>query len=404
MMSAARPPKTPRMRGSNAAGMREFNERTLLQAVRLHGPIPKADLARLTQLSTQTVGLIVERLLDEDLLQKGERLRGKVGQPSVPLSLNPNGAYGLGLQVGRRSLELLIADFAGQMRWNWRADYDHPDPAVVLPKMAEGLRAAQAQWGEQWSRVVGVGLAAPLGMHQWADVMGEQAAPALAKWAEVDLVQELRRHTPLPVAFAKDTSAACVAELFEGHGREVQNFLYMFVGTFVGGGLVLGGQMVHGPQGNAGAIGSLPMARVQAADTRPAQLLAVASGWQLERALHAGGRNADLGATPDIMAAEHADVVQPWLQQAASGLAMATVSATALMDLDAVVIDGSIHPKLLDALMAQTEHAVHAYRWEGLRRPALLRGRVGAHARALGGALLPLHAQYFPSQDVFLKT
>lgn len=404
MMSNARAAKPPRMRGSNAAGMREFNERTLLQAVRLHGPIPKADLARLTQLSTQTVGLIVERLLDEDLLQKGDRVRGKVGQPSVPLSLNPDGAYGLGLQVGRRSLELLIADFAGQMRWSWRTDYDHPDPDVVLPKMAEGLRAAQTQWGDQWSRVVGVGLAAPLGMHQWADVMGEQAAPALAKWATVDLVHELRRHTPLPVAFAKDTSAACVAELFEGHGREVQNFLYVFVGTFVGGGLVLGGQMAHGPHGNAGAIGSLPMARARDDATRPPQLLSVASGWQLERALQAAGQDAQLGGQAQIMDVAHSAVVQPWLQQAASGLAMAAVSATALMDIDAVVIDGSLHPELLSALMTQTEQAVNAYRWEGLRRPALLRGQVGAHARALGGALLPLHAQYFPSQDVFLKT
>lgn len=404
MMSSTRAPKTPRMRGSNAAGMREFNERTLLQAVRLHGPIPKADLARLTQLSTQTVGLIVERLLDDELLQKGERVRGKIGQPSVPLSLNADGAYGLGLQVGRRSLELLIADFCGQMRWSWRADYDHPDPEVVLPKMREGLIAAQAAWGQDWVRVVGVGLAAPLGMHQWSDVMGAQAAPALARWADVDLVQELRRHTDLPVAFAKDTSAACVAELFEGHGREVQNFLYVFVGTFVGGGLVLGGQMVNGARGNAGAIGSLPMARVSGAEPRPAQLLSVASGWQLERALAAAGHDAQLGAQAAILAPELASVVQPWLQEAASGLAMSTVSATALMDVDAVVMDGSIHGDLLAALMQHTEAHMDSYRWEGLRRPALLRGRVGAHARALGGALLPLHAQYFPSQDVFLKT
>ena len=290
------------------------------------------------------------------------------------------------------------------MRWSWRTDYDHPDPDIVLPKMAEGLQAAQAAWAAQWERVVGVGLAAPLGMHQWSDVMGAQAAPALAKWADVDLVQELRRHTTLPVAFAKDTSAACVAELFEGHGREVANFLYIFVGTFVGGGLVLGGQMVHGARGNAGAIGSLPMARMGSNGAQAVQLLSVASGWQLERALAAAGLDAHLGAQAEIMSADHAVWVQPWLQEAASGLAMSTVSAAALMDVDAVVMDGSIHPDLLAALMQHTETHMDSYRWEGLRRPALLRGRVGAHARALGGALLPLHAQYFPSQDVFLKT
>ena len=56
------------LRGSNHVGMRQFNERIVLQAVRHHGAIPKADLARLTQLSNQTVGIIVGRLLDDGLL------------------------------------------------------------------------------------------------------------------------------------------------------------------------------------------------------------------------------------------------------------------------------------------------------------------------------------------------
>ena len=53
----------------------------------------------------------------------------------------------------------------------------------------------------------------------------------------------------LPVEFAKDTTAACVAELVQGAGREVPRFLYVFVGTFVGGGLVLDGHIVNGPRG-----------------------------------------------------------------------------------------------------------------------------------------------------------
>ena len=393
------------MRGSNASGMRQFNERTVLQAIRHHGAIPKADLARLTQLSTQTVGLIVERLMDEGLLVKRDRVRGRVGQPSVPLSLDPDGAFGLGLQVGRRSLEVLIADFCGQMRWHWSTRYDHPDPAIVLPKMAEGLAAAQTAWAEHWHKVVGVGLTAPLSMHQWADVMGDAAGPAIARWEHIDLVHELRQRTPLPVAFAKDTSAACVAELFEGHGREVQNFLYVFVGTFVGGGLVLGGQLMRGPLGNAGAIGSLPMGMAaEGAASAPPQLLAMASGWQLEQALMAQGHSGLLVAEPEIMAPAYASVTEPWLSQAASGVAMAAASAAAMLDLDAVVMDGSLDSGLLTALLERTQSAMRQYRFEGMRVPTLLPGSVGAHARALGGALLPLHAQFFPTQDIFLKT
>ena len=103
-------------RGSSQGGLRQYNERVLLQAVRLHGALPAAELARLTQLTAQAVSLISKRLLDDGLLLKGEPVRGKVGQPSVPLSLNPDGAYSIGIKVGRRSLDVLLVDFTGAPR------------------------------------------------------------------------------------------------------------------------------------------------------------------------------------------------------------------------------------------------------------------------------------------------
>ncbi|HEY8172439.1 MAG TPA: helix-turn-helix domain-containing protein, partial [Dehalococcoidia bacterium] len=70
----------------------------VLQAVRLHGALPGAEIARLTRLTAQTISLITKRLIDDGLLLKGEPVRGKVGQPSVPLSLNPDGAYSIGVK------------------------------------------------------------------------------------------------------------------------------------------------------------------------------------------------------------------------------------------------------------------------------------------------------------------
>lgn len=396
------------MRGSNHTGMRQFNERTVLRAIRHEGAIPKADLARLTQLSSQTVSIIVNRLLEDGLLIKQDRIRGKIGQPSVPLAINPDGAYSIGLQVGRRSLEVVVTDFLGQMRHQWQHTYPYPSPTEVLPKIKEGLKLMQKRMGaEAWKRAIGIGLSAPLAMHQWGDLMGKKAQKAMVDWEDIDLVQEVQAMSALPVEFAKDTTAACVAELVQGVGRDVPNFLYVYVGTFVGGGLVMDGHIVNGPRGNAGAIGSMPIGLpppgTRANVNTPAQLLQLASGWQLEQALMAAGHDPLLMQQDAIMSPEFNALTQPWLSQAAKALAMSATSASALLDLDAIIIDGSLNTKLVQALIHQTETSLAQFSFDGIHQPQVLAGRVGSHARALGGALLPLHAQFFPDKDIFLK-
>ena len=94
------------IRGSNQTGMRAHNERLVLSLIRKHGPMAKAAIARITGLSAQTVSVIMRALEADGLLVKGEPVRGKVGQPSVPMGLRAEGAYFLGLKVGRRSVEL----------------------------------------------------------------------------------------------------------------------------------------------------------------------------------------------------------------------------------------------------------------------------------------------------------
>ena len=392
------------VRGSNHSGMRQFNERTVLQAIRLHGAIAKADLARLTQLSSQTVSIIVSRLLDDGLLLKQERVRGRIGQPSVPLALNPDGAISLGVQVGRRSLEVLACDFVGRVRHRHEFHYDLPDPARVLPCIAEGLTRLQQQLGDLWARVVGLGLSSPLSMEKWSGVLGSRAHGALAGWEHLDLRREVEAMTHLPVSFAKDTTAACVAELLQGHGTAVRSFLYIFVGTFVGGGLVLSGHIVTGQRGNAGAIGSLPLGLAQGDARRaPAQLLSVASLFNLESLYLA--RGLDAGAATDARALQPPwlEATEAWLRDAAPAVALAVNSAACLLDLEGVIIDGSFDGTLLQRLITRADAALDAYSWEGVTRPALLAGTIGSDARAIGGALLPLYAHFAPDRDLFLK-
>ena len=102
------------------------NERLMLHHLRRLGSLAKADLARATELSSQSASVIINRLLDEKLVRKLEAVRGRVGQPSQPIALNPDGAYAIGIHIGRRSLEVMLLDLTGQARFRAEVVYPHP--------------------------------------------------------------------------------------------------------------------------------------------------------------------------------------------------------------------------------------------------------------------------------------
>ncbi|WP_420813200.1 ROK family transcriptional regulator [Pararobbsia silviterrae] len=396
MRTAHRPPHVVGTVGSNHVGMRQFNERIVLQAIRLHGALPKAELARVTRLSMQAVSVIINALLNDGLVIKQDRLRGRIGQPSVPIALNPDGAFTLGIKLGRRSLDVLALDFAGQVRCREIVEYDYPDPEIIFPAMRGKLALVESMLGDHASRIVGIGVAAPLWMGGWRDLI---SAPGqvLDAWSRIDIRERVQQMTRLPIEFAKDTTAACAAELVTGHGQRVHNFLYVYIGTFIGGGLVIDGRLHHGPNGNAGAIGSAPI-------DGATQLLHRASGLVLEQAIRQQGAPGRAAHDARALSSALRGVTDAWIADAARSLASTIATSAAVLDLDAIVIDGSLHRDLIAALIEATSRALETQRWEGIARPALLQGHAGADARAMGGAILPLYAHFAPSHQLFLKT
>ncbi|WP_370446390.1 ROK family protein [Glaciimonas sp. PCH181] len=393
-----------RPRGSNQIGMRQFNERVVLQAIRFHGSMPKADLARLTNLSTQTVSLIINRLLDEGLVLKLDALRGKVGQPSVPIALNPDGAFSIGIKIGRRSMDVLLVDFLGHVRERSSLRYPFPDPEMTFAEIASKLTHMRTLLGPELAqRLSGIGIAAPLALGGWQKLLGIDPCEA-DKWHSIDILQRVQAMTDLPVQFCKDTAAACVAELVAGRGRSIKSFLYIFVDTFIGGGLVIDSHLRGGLHGNAGAVASIPLGLARRGGVSPPeQLLSDASLFNLENLFEAA--NLDALASFDQRALQapwlaHTDV---WLDDASRAIALAINSATCLLDLDAVIIDGSCDRTLLEKLLTEIETSLTYYNWEGITRPTVHAGTIGSDARAIGGALLPLYANFAPDHDLFLK-
>src|SRR6185503_21060032 len=137
---AARPRPSDLARGTNQSGVRLYNERLALSLIRRHGSLPKAEIARLTGLSAQTVSVIVRQLETDQLLVKETPKRGKVGQPLVPFSLNPEGAFSIGLKVGRRSGDLILLDLTGKVRRKVHKPYHFPTPQKLVDFVAIGLQ------------------------------------------------------------------------------------------------------------------------------------------------------------------------------------------------------------------------------------------------------------------------
>ena len=135
----------------------------------------------------------------------------------------------------------------------------------------------------------------------------------------------------------------------------------------------------------------------------PEQLVVHASLWELEQSFLQHGLDASAAYDGRAMQAPWVEHTRAWIHSAAGVLAHCIVSGTAFVDVDAVVLDGSLERGALAALIGETAQALKRYNWEGLWAPTLHTGSIGADARALGGALLPLHANFAPDSDIFLK-
>jgi predicted NBD/HSP70 family sugar kinase len=388
--------------GANQAGVRLYNERLLLSLVRRFGPVSKIELARLTGLSVQSTSAIMNRLQAEGLLKREAPVRGRVGQPTIPMSIDPEGAYSFGLKVGRRSCDLVLVDFRGAICQHAYRAYSFPTPTMVLdfvrdlvPSLASSLSHSQRR------RIVGLGVAAPFQLWNWESEIGAPQG-AMNAWQHFDAESEIAAVCPYPTTLCNDATAACAAEFFFGRCWRYRDFLYFFVGEFLGGGLVLDGALRPGRTGNAAALGSMPIMAKGDSGAAP-QLIACASIYQLERRLEASGvDSSSIYATPESWG-EFGAQLDGWIEDAALALAYATVAAISVIDFEAIVIDGALPATVRERLTVRTAQVFAGLDRRGLSDVDIVSGSIGADAGSIGGAALPLIKHFARDREVLFK-
>jgi predicted NBD/HSP70 family sugar kinase len=388
------------VRGSNQSGLRAHNERLVLTLVRQHGPLAKADIARRTGLSAQAVSVIMRGLEAEELLEKREPVRGRVGQPSVPMALAPGGAYFLGMKVGRRSLDLILIDFIGTVVGRVHKTHLYPTPDGAVQFANDSISRLLADLpARARNRVAGLGIAIPFFLWDWAGPLGVKPEE-MASWRDRDIATEIGRAWTFPVYLQNDATSACGAELVFGTAERPPDFLHIFIGFFVGGGVVLNNNLYSGRSGSAGALGPIPVGE---RDGRTVQLLDVASLVALERAVNAAGGNPGMIWESAKVWTVPEDCIEAWTEEAAAGLARAIATACCVIDFSCAVIDGWLPDAVRRDLVIRTRDALTKLDLVGIMPFSVEEGTIGPDARSLGAASRPLSERFLLDRTAFLK-
>ncbi len=385
--------------GANQSGLRDYNERLLLSMLLRNGPMPGSDLARRAGLSAQTVSNIMRKLEQEGFLERGDPQRGKVGKPSIPMGHAAGGAFSFGLNIGRRKADLILVDLKGGIRAQIDLTYPQAEPKKVFKFLDDGMRDIVAELTQhEQNRICGIGIAAPFGLWNNIDHAGAETEE-FKSWESVNLKERVNALSGLPVYLMNDATAACRAEHVYGRGKEFRDYAYFFVATYVGGGIVLNHSVFEGHKGNAGALGSL---RSTGPNGESLQLIDIASIHLLETRLEQVGINRNiLWQQPQDWSSIRRHV-NAWMGQTAQELAKAALSTCAVIDFEAVLIDGVFPDDIRVELAERTSRYIANQDMRGLIPPKIEAGSIGGNARAIGAASAPIFEQFMLNTNVGL--
>lgn len=390
--------------GTNLEQAKSHNRRVVIEAVRTNGALSRAAIARLTALSSQTAFNIVQELEAAQILRPEPIQRGARGQPATPYSINPDGAYSIGLQLDHQLLLGVITDLSGAVRSRVERKVDRPTPAEAMPAFVEIIGALTADFRFDRSRLLGIGLAMPGPFN--VEGMTSVGPTALPGWQDFPIAKELEALTGIPVTVENDATAAAIGERLHGVARDLDSFVYLFIGTGLGAGLFLNGHLYKGSGHNAGEIGHIVVkpdglecdCGKRGCLERYVSLRAVFEFLNLPDPDH---------ASPDLLEdllANNDSRIEAWLSAAAGPLRQVINILELTLDPDAVVLGGFMPVSLIELLAKRVEPlpiSVSATRERAV--PRVLVGAAGRETSVLGAAALPVFAEINPQFDVLLK-
>lgn len=384
--------------GTNLERAGDHNQRVTLHAIRVSGPVTRADLALTTGLTAAAIANITKRLLHDQLILEAGTTRGARGQPATKLVINPDSCYSLGLNIDRDHMTLVVVDFAGRVRARLSHEVSFALPDEVRAFFRRSAARLLSKARVEPARVVGVGVAFPDDI-QRVGLPGQP--PEYAVWGDTSVTELLSGALPVPVYVENDAAAAAMGEMQFGLGHQHPSFFYVLITAGLGGGLVLDGHYVRGATGRSGELGWL---RARGASGEPRQLQNIVSLSALYDSLAQGG--VQVASPQDLTRLEGAaeGIISGWIESSSEALEEAFVIINCLLNPAAVLIGGRLPAALVDRLAARLNERLQAHRSRIPAVAPVARAAMSDDAPAVGAAILPFSERFLPTRFALMKT
>ena len=362
--------------------LRAINERAVLQRLLAGGPASRTELAAATGVSKPTAGQALANLERAGLVRAAGRRTGERGRSAGLYEVDPTAAHVVGVDVGRAYVRVAISDLGGEVV----ARRDERNRARGAGALVEHVRAlAHAvvdDAGLAWSDVVHTVVGSPGVLDPETGRL--RYAANLPGWGRAGLVDELRGALTPSLAIDNDINLAALGERAYGRGRDVDDFVYLSIGTGVGMGVVVGGELHRGATGAAGEVGFLPLAEGDGGGRggSPRGALEEAAGaGGIVRTAKAMGMKGALTPERIFNAATAGDATaRATVEREAERLAFVVATVAAIVDPALVVLGGGVGANA-DVLLGHLAAAVEAL--TPLRPPVVL-SELGNDAILLG--------------------
>ena len=244
--------------------LKDLNERTVLDAIRAGAPISRAEISRRAGISKPTVSLALQSLLDARLVREATPEAGRPTYGATFFEVVPEAGLVLGFDLGARFLRGALCDLRGEIRSRQDIELDGADAERAIEAIA-GLRVSLAEAGGlPVERIDGAVVGVP-GVVD-ADTGRLTLATNVAGLEGRDWGADLRARLRLPVTVENDINLAAVGERWRGMARGVEDFAFLSVGTGLGAGLVLRGELHRGRHGAAGEVDLVAAGRAEEID------------------------------------------------------------------------------------------------------------------------------------------